>query len=133
PYASRADAEAARVRAGAIGSRANAVVVALDAAAPASPRPAATTPAPSAPSTPAAAGTGFAVQLGAFGNAADASALRDRLRAAGITAFTDTVQTDKGTLTRVKAGPVATRAEADQLRSRVKSSVGIDGLVRAHP
>ena len=136
PYASRADAEAARVRAGTIGSRANAVVVALDAAAPATTRPAATTPAPSAssaPSAPAAAGTGFAVQLGAFGNAADASALRDRLRAAGITAFTDTVQTDKGTLTRVKAGPVATRAEADQLKSRVKSSVGIDGLVRAHP
>ena len=71
--------------------------------------------------------------LGAFGSAADATALRDRLRAAGITAFTETVQTDKGALTRVKAGPVVTRAEADQLKARVKSSVGIDGLVRSHP
>ena len=148
PYANRADAEAARVRAGAIGSRANAVVVALDAAAPASggtaaarvpmasaPSPATTRPATATPaaSAPAASGTGFAVQLGAFGNATDASALRDRLRAAGITAFTDTVQTDKGTLTRVKAGPVATRAEAEQLKARVKSSVGVDGLVRSHP
>jgi len=81
----------------------------------------------------AAAGTGFAVQLGAFGNAAEASALRDRLRAAGIGAFTETVRTDGGTLTRVKAGPVATRAEAEQLKARVKSGFGIDGLVRSHP
>ena len=149
PYATRAHAEAARVRAGSIGSRARATVVALDAAAPASGgttsaaaapptrAPAAATPAAAAPA-PArapsgASGTGFAVQLGAFGSAADATALRDRLRAAGITAFTETVQTDKGALTRVKAGPVVTRAEADQLKARVKSSVGIDGLVRSHP
>jgi len=89
------------------------------------------TPAAAAPA--AAAGTGFAVQLGAFGNAAEAAALRDRLRAAGIGAFTDTVRTDSGTLTRVKAGPVATRAEAEQLKARVKSGFGIDGLVRSHP
>ncbi|MBB6599835.1 SPOR domain-containing protein [Luteimonas sp. MC1825] len=152
PYASRADAESARITAGGIGSRAQAQVVALDARPSATPaaRPVATAPAPAKPaaSTPstvsavpapaatppaAAAGTGFAVQLGAFGNAADAQALRDRLRAAGIGAFTDTVQTDKGALTRVKAGPVLTRAEADQLKARIKSSQGIDGLVRAHP
>ena len=156
PYATRAHAETARVRAGAIGSRAQATVVALDATAPAgeregaattasarapataTERPAASAPAAPAPaaaaSSPAAAsGTGFAVQLGAFGNAAEANALRDRLRASGIGAFTETVQTDQGVLTRVKAGPVVTRGEADQLRSRVKSSVGIDGLVRSHP
>ena len=152
PYASRADAESARITAGGIGSRAQAQVVALDARAPAAtatrpaataavpPKPAASTPsaAATAPASPAptpaaAAGTGFAVQLGAFGNAADAQALRDRLRAAGIAAFTDTVQTDKGALTRVKAGPVLTRAEADQLKARIKSAQGIDGLVRAHP
>ena len=62
-----------------------------------------------------------------------ANALRDRLRASGIGAFTETVQTDRGTLTRVKAGPVATRAEAEQLKARVKSGFGIDGLVRSHP
>lgn len=149
PYATRAHAEAARVRAGSIGSRAQATVVALDAVAPASggttaaraattesstpAAPAASTPAPAPAAPSGAAGTGFAVQLGAFGSTADATALRDRLRAAGITAFTETVQTDKGALTRVKAGPVVTRAEADQLKARVKSSVGIDGLVRSHP
>ena len=50
-----------------------------------------------------------------------------------FTAFTDSVQTVKGRLTRVKAGPVASRAEADALRARVNSAVGINGLVRAHP
>ncbi|MDR6991411.1 MULTISPECIES: SPOR domain-containing protein [Luteimonas] len=98
--------------------------------------PPAATPAPP-PATPAAAaptsGTGFIVQLGAFSNAAEADRLRDRLRGAGITAFTDSVDTDKGRLTRVKAGPVATRGEADQLKTRVRSAVGVDGLVRSHP
>ncbi|MEN1941095.1 SPOR domain-containing protein [Luteimonas sp. MJ174] len=141
PYASRADAESARVRAGSIDSRATAAVVALDTAASgssaAASRPAAPAAAPPAaartPASTAAAGTGFAVQLGAYNNASEANALRDRLRAAGIGAFTDTVQTDKGTLTRVKAGPVVTRGEADQLKARVKSSFNIDGLVRSHP
>jgi cell division septation protein DedD len=55
------------------------------------------------------------------------------VRAAGMTAFTDTVQTDKGTLTRVKAGPVLSRADADQLRAQVKAKLGIDGIVRPHP
>lgn len=137
PYASRADAEAARVRASGVNPRVQAAVVGLDAAAPAATgassaaTAAASTPPAAAPA--AAAGTGFAVQLGAFGNAAEAEALRDRLRAAGIGAFTDSVRTDKGNLTRVKAGPVATRAEAEQLKARVKSGFGIDGLVRSHP
>ena len=73
------------------------------------------------------------MQLGAFGNAAEANRLRDRLRGAGITAFTDSVDTDKGRLTRVKAGPVASRADAEQLKTRARSAVGVDGIVRAHP
>lgn len=93
--------------------------------------PPAATPAPATPS--ATADVGFIVQVGAFSNAADANAMRDRLRSAGITAFTDSVQTDKGRLTRVKAGPVTSRGDAEQLKTRVRSAVGIDGLVRAHP
>ena len=83
--------------------------------------------------TPAASGTGFAVQLAAFSKAADANALRDKLRAAGFSAFTEAVNTDKGTLTRVRVGPVLNRAEADQLKAQVKSKVGLDGIVRPHP
>lgn len=97
--------------------------------------PPAATPAPpkAAPAASPTSGTGFIVQLGAFSNADEANRLRDRLRGAGITAFTDSVDTDKGRLTRVKAGPVASRGEADQLKTRVRSAVGVDGLVRSHP
>ncbi|RZA15354.1 MAG: sporulation protein, partial [Lysobacteraceae bacterium] len=77
--------------------------------------------------------TGYAVQLGAFSSADEATKLRDRLRAAGFNAFTDTVPTDKGTLTRVRVGPAMTRAEADTLKSSVQAKVGIAGMVRPHP
>lgn len=83
--------------------------------------------------TPAASKVGFAVQLGAFGNPSDAAALRDRLRSAGFNAFTETVNTDKGALTRVRVGPVVDRAAADQLKSQVQAKTGVDGIVRSHP
>jgi cell division septation protein DedD len=151
PYATRADAEAARLRAAHVRDDVSARVVVLDAevaepkptpvaaAKPVTPptKPVATAPAskPStpAPAIPAATGTGFAVQLAAFSKPADATALRDRARAAGFSAFTESVATDKGTLTRVRIGPVASRAEADQLQARVQAKLGVAGIVRPHP
>jgi cell division septation protein DedD len=103
---------------------------------PAEPKPAATAakpPAPKPATPPAAAKVGFAVQVGAFGDAAEAGALRERLRAAGFTAFTETVETDKGRLTRVRVGPVIDRAAADQLKAQIQAKTGIDGIVRPHP
>ncbi|KAF1705515.1 SPOR domain-containing protein [Pseudoxanthomonas suwonensis] len=97
-------------------------------ATPAQP-PAATVPAPSP--TPAASNVGFAGQMGAFPSEADAIALRDRLRAAGFSAIVQPVRTDKGTLSRVRVGPVATRAEAEQLRGRLAAHGG--GMVVPHP
>ncbi|WP_045760425.1 SPOR domain-containing protein [Xanthomonas albilineans] len=90
-------------------------------------------PAPSAPAAPAASGTGFAVQLGAFAKSEDADALRYKVRAAGFSAFVEQVRTDKGTLSRVRVGPVANRADAEQLRVQVAAKVGISGMVRPHP
>ena len=159
PYATRAEAESARLKAAHLRADVATQVVALDAdkAPPAdatkpvpkpditkpadtkpatvaaATKPAATPTAATKPATPAASGTGFAVQLAAFTKAADANALRDRLRAAGFSAFTEVVNTDKGTLTRVRVGPVLNRAEADQLKAQVKSKVGLDGVVRPHP
>jgi cell division septation protein DedD len=113
---------------------------------PAAPKPAATqpvaaTPKPAEaapakappPATPAATSVGFAVQLGAFSNAADANALRDRVRGGGFSAFVEQVRTDKGTLNRVRVGPVASRADADRLKAQVAAKFGIDGMVRPHP
>jgi len=152
PFASREAAEAVRVRAAQVRSDVSPRVVALDAdAAPSrqvaaagptrstpSSTPANTAPAPATtptatPAAPAASGVGFAVQVGAFGNADEATRLRDRLRGMGINAFTETVATDRGRLTRVKAGPVPARDDAERLKAQVKSQLGIDGMVRAHP
>ena len=136
PYATHAEAEAARLRAAHVRDDVNAKVLVLDEA-PAAPaaKPAAKAPAPKAPvaKAPAAADTGFAVQLAAFSQASDAIALRDRARAAGFSAFTESVKTADGTLTRVRVGPVLTRAEAEQLRLQVRAKLGADGVVRAHP
>ena len=94
-------------------------------------RPVASAPAAPTPA-PAAADVGFAVQMGAFANVADANALRDRLRAAGFSAIVQPVRTDKGTLSRVRVGPVSSRAEAEQLKARLASGFGA-GMVVAHP
>ena len=150
PFSTRPQAEDARLRAGKVNGVSTPRVVALDAEVaaatpakpvataakpvtkPVAPRTVATKPAVVA-SVPAASGTGFAVQLAAFSKSADANALRDKLRAAGFSAFTEAVATDKGTLTRVRVGPVLNRGEADQLKAQVKSKVGLDGVVRPHP
>jgi len=181
PFADRAQAEAARVRAAQVRNDVKAEVVVLDAgqapaaAAAETPRPVAeATPAPAsaaqtrpaastppaaaptvaaaaepkpepkpaaraepapaaAPAAPAASGVGFAVQLGAFGKPADANALRDRMRAAGFSAFVEQVRTDKGVLNRVRVGPVASRNEADQLKAQLAARAGQSGIVVAHP
>ena len=81
---------------------------------------------------PAASNVGFAVQMGAFASEAEALALRDRLRAAGYSAIVQPVRTDKGTLNRVRVGPVASRAEAEQLKARLGGGFG-NGMVVQHP
>lgn len=178
PFATRAEAEAARLRAAKVNDRVTARVVALDADAstpapataspvasqpapaptasvsapvplpesqpaatqpvapapkPAAPKPVATAPARPVEAPKPAAAIGFAVQLGAFGNAAEATKLRDRARAAGFSAFVEAVPTDKGTLNRVRVGPVASRAEADALKAQLSSKLGVSGIVRPHP
>jgi cell division septation protein DedD len=169
PYATRAEAEAARLRVARVSNNADARVVVLDAQPTAAVTPASTSPADQKPHaapikappvqsaettttvkpaepkpvpaqtkppvTPVATApaTGFAVQLAAFSKSEDANALRDKLRAAGFTAFTESVATDKGTLIRVRVGPVVTHTDADLLKAQVKAKLGLDGIVRPHP
>ncbi len=165
PYATREDAEAARVVAAAVNPQIDVRVIVLDADAaepaapvatapaprdeppapaapapgPATTEPVAATPAPAAPApspakpAPSADTVGFAVQLAAFSHADEATKLRDRARAAGFSAFIETVDTDKGTLSRVRVGPVADRAEAEALKARVAARLGITGIVQPHP
>lgn len=103
------------------------------------PKPAATVdkpqpaPAPSTPRAPAASAVGWVVQLGAFSNAAEAEALRERMHAAGFSAFVEQVPTDRGSLSRVRVGPVASRDAAEQLKAQLAARTGSSGMVRQHP
>lgn len=61
----------------------------------------------------------WAVQLGAFSTEGQANLLRDRLRNAGFDGFVDSMDTAKGKLWRVRAGPYATRAAADAAQGQI--------------
>ena len=125
PYGDRTAAEAARLRVESV-TGGSAAVVALDGNATAA------APAPARAST--ASTVGFAVQLGALSSEADASALRDRARAAGFIAFHQRVNTDRGAVWRVRVGPEADRAAADRLRDSVRSKLSMpDAFVVPHP
>jgi cell division septation protein DedD len=87
---------------------------------------------PAAPS-PAAAGRGYVVQVSAFRSQDEALTLRDKLRAAGFTAFSEKIQADSGTLYRVRIGPEADRDAADRLRTELSTKLGLSGMVVAYP
>ncbi|HWX67465.1 MAG TPA: SPOR domain-containing protein [Rhodanobacter sp.] len=77
----------------------------------------------------AARAGGWAVQLAAMSNQADATALRDKLRAGGFDGFVDSVQSGGKQLWRVRAGPQTQRADALRVHDQIKAKLGIDGNV----
>jgi DedD protein len=163
PYADRATAEAARLRAEEITDAAGKVVatdasaaeLAARAPAPATkpeaakpapgpsdaakptaaavPKAAATPPPAPAPKAASAAGVGFAVQLSAPSVEADANALRDKARAQGLSAFVQPVETDSGRRYRVRLGPVADRASAQSLSEEAAAKLGNKGIIVSNP
>lgn len=123
PYATRAEAERARILIGQTVEGVTAAVIALDPA-----------PARDAPATATAnRAAGWAVQVGAFSAETDAETLRDRLRGGGQPAFVERVPTDKGELFRVRVGPELRREAADALKATLKQRFALDGIVVAHP
>ncbi len=72
----------------------------------------------------------FAVQVGAFANAGSARAQADKARKAGVRVYTESVKTAQGERTRVRVGPFASREDAEQARTRLKS-IGIESAVVA--
>lgn len=87
-----------------------------------------TTAAPKAETV--AKGEGWVVQVASLTVEAKANELRDQLRKAGHPAFIERGKSGGGDIYRVKAGPVAQRAEADELKRKVKQITGLEGLVR---
>ncbi len=81
-----------------------------------------------ASSAPAAGQGSFALQAAAFAHESAARDLIARLKKAGFAPYTEKVNTPKGERIRVRVGPFATREEAEQARTRLKS-IGIDAGV----
>jgi DedD protein len=91
----------------------------------ASPKPAAR----KARAAPAADGK-YAVQVIALADAGRAQKVQEQIAAAGIRAYTEIVKTSKGDVTRVRAGPFESRAEAEKAREQLKS-LGMNGNIVA--
>jgi DedD protein len=77
---------------------------------------------------PADSTTPYFVNVGAFAVAANASNTYQKVQAAGITVFTQEVDTPKGHLTRVRAGPFATRSDADAVAQKIRA-LDLDAIV----
>lgn len=81
------------------------------------------------PAKPAAkAGGQFVVQVIALADAEKAKQMRERIAAAGISSYTEVVKTVKGDVTRVRAGPFATREAAEKAREQLKA-IGLGGNI----
>lgn len=79
-----------------------------------------------APAKPGA----YLLQTGAYANESAASEQLERLRKAGVSAYTETVKTRQGERIRVRAGPFPNRDAAEQARVRLKSA-GIEAALIA--
>ena len=69
----------------------------------------------------AAAGGGrFVVQIGAYAESSGVSTARQKAQGAGVSTFTQDVDTKAGKRTRVRAGPFASREAAEQAAAKLK-------------
>jgi DedD protein len=73
----------------------------------------------------------WAVQLAAFGDETSANRLRDRLRGQGFDGYVDSVNTSRGKLWRVRAGPFASRNVAESTRGQIADKLKIRGNIVA--
>lgn len=89
---------------------------------------------PAAEKTPPAAPTdsGFVVRLGAYSDPENARRVKAKLASMGIRHYSDVLKTASGDKHRVRAGPYATRREAEAIRVRLKA-VDVDGDVVPKP
>lgn len=75
----------------------------------------------------------WAAQLGSFAERRNALVLRNRLRAKGYPAFTESVAGEQGEVTRVLVGPEPTRARTVATIEALTRDTGLDGFVVRHP
>jgi len=91
--------------------------------APALTKPAATpNPPPPVSSPPPAPGQRFSVQVGSFAESAEAEKLADHLRRKGMHVFVVPATGPRDSRWRVRVGPIESRAEANRVAERLKTS-----------
>jgi DedD protein len=71
---------------------------------------------------------GFAVQVGAFRDEAKLKQAREKLASAGVVHYTERLESQGGPLTRLRAGPFATREAAEAAQATLKRAA-LDGKV----
>ena len=72
----------------------------------------------------------YVVQVGAFADGPAAHDMRSKVERLGLKTYTQVGQTPAGARTRVRVGPVATRAEAERMQAKLKAA-GIPAVVLA--
>lgn len=95
-----------------------------------SPKPAAVAPAVAEPAAEVAQQQQWVVQLGAYKDAANVKNLLAKLKEMHIPAYTEKIDADQGSRTRVKAGPFTSREAAEKAQARIKK-IGVNGVVAA--
>ena len=86
-------------------------------------------PAPEAKYASASKSQGYVILLGAFANMENAKQRQAKLNALGVHFYTEKIQAPSGDKLRVRAGPYATRDEAEKVLSRLKAQGIKDGMV----
>lgn len=81
----------------------------------------AATPAAAPPASAAKAGR-FVVQAGAYTDAATLREARQKVEKLGLKTYTQVIETDGGSRTRVRVGPFDTREDAEKAAARIKTS-----------
>ncbi|HSF21602.1 MAG TPA: SPOR domain-containing protein [Burkholderiales bacterium] len=94
----------------------------------AKPKAPAKTAAKTARPAPKAAGGTFVIQVIALADAEKAQRMQGEIAAVGIKSYTEVVKTVKGDVTRVRAGPFATREAAEKAQVQLKS-LGMNGNI----
>ena len=93
-----------------------------------SPKAAGVTPPAAAKTPPAPRLEGFAVQVGAFRDDEKLRQAREKLTGAGIAHYTERLDNPQGALTRLRAGPFATREAADAAAAKLRG-IAMQGQV----
>jgi DedD protein len=70
----------------------------------------------------------YVVQVAALNDPDKARQMRDQIAGSGLKAYTEVVPTSKGNVTRVRAGPFASKPDAEKARDKLKT-LGLAGNV----